>query len=207
MTTRFTNRIYGTVILAIILTTIGAKAAELDDPRTTVMLPANIAAKFMAEMRSHMANLDDLVAALAEGDFAAAARVADIHMTFGHRRWAQMAERGASDKEIAAAKKDFKQMRGSRSGKPGQARGKGVARGKGMRRGKGMGHGFGRFMPEEFRAMGTSFHEAADAFAKAARAAASPPTSKDYSAVLEELGGVTAACRSCHDAFRITAGK
>lgn len=71
----------------------------------------------------------------------------------------------------------------------------------------GMGRGFGRFMPEEFRAIGASFHEAADAFATAARAAASPPTSKDYSTILQELGGVTAACRSCHDDFRIKVGK
>ncbi len=201
MITLFASRICGTIILAIVLTTVGARAAGQDDPRTAVTLPPDIAAKFMTEMRSHMANLDDLVAALAEGDFAEAARVADIHMTFGHRRWAQMAERGASDKEIAAAKKDFKQMRGSRSGKPGEGRGKQ------MGRGKGMGHGFGRFMPEAFRAMGASFHEAADAFAKAARTAETPPTFKDYSAVLTELGAVTAACRSCHDAFRITVGK
>ncbi len=48
-----------------------------------------MAAAFLAEMRIHMAILDDVVAALAEADFKTATKNAHMHMTQGHRRWAR----------------------------------------------------------------------------------------------------------------------
>ncbi len=190
-----TKRPFRAILLAAVLSMAGFQAGAEDDQRTAVTLPGDVAADFLAEMRTHLANLDDMVAALAADDFKAAARVAEMHMTFGHRRWKRMAESGASDQEIAAAKQRFKQMRESGSARPG--------RGMGM----GMGRGFGRFMPDDFRAMGAAFHEAAESFATAAKAASSPPSPKDYKAVLDALGTVTAACRGCHDAFRIEVAK
>ncbi len=165
-----------------------------DDPRTEIALPADVAAGFLAEMRTHMANLDDIVAALAEGDFRGAATIADINMTFGHHRWKTMAANGATEAEIAAVKDLIAKMQA----------GKGMPPGSGMRLGgMGMGPGFGRYMPEDFRAMGMTFHEAADGFAKKARSVPTPASAADYAAVLESLQELTGACRGCHDAFRV----
>ena len=177
--------------MAFVLLAAQGRVSADEDPRTPVSLPPDVMARFLAEMRSHMVHLDDLVTALAEEDFAQAARIADIHMTFGHHRWAAMAEAGASDAEIAAAKARFKQRRASQGGGHGG--------------GMGMGPGFGRHMPEDFRAMGAMFHEAAEAFAETARSVAAPVTPADYRAVLAALQEVTVACRSCHDAFRVEA--
>ena len=164
-------------------------ASADEDLRMTVSLPADVRDGFLAEMRTHMANLDDIIGALAEDDFEGAARIVDINMSPGHRRWAKMAEEGASDEEIAAARAEFAQKHGSGGGR----------RGGGM----GMGPGFGRFMPEDFRFMGASFHEATASFAETARSVATPASPEDYRAVFDALQGVTTACRACHDAFRI----
>ncbi len=182
--------------MAFVLLAAQGRVSADEDPRTPVSLPPDVMARFLAEMRSHMVHLDDLVTALAEEDFAQAARIADIHMTFGHHRWAAMAEAGASDAEIAAAKARFKERREAQGGQQG-----GGMHGGGM----GMGPGFGRHMPEDFRAMGAMFHEAAESFAATARSVATPAAPADYRAVLAALQQVTTACRSCHDAFRVEA--
>lgn len=113
-----------------------------------------------------------------------------------------MADAGATEEEIAAAKERF--------GKPGTSRGMGQGMGRGtgqgMGAGRGAGMGFGRYMPESFRAMGLAFHEAAQDFAVAARSVANPPTSGDYQAVLDALWNVTLNCRACHDSFRVEGG-
>lgn len=183
------------------------QASAAEDPRTAITLPADTAADFLAEMRVHMANLDDIVAALAENDFKQAARIAELRMTMGHHRWAAMEERGATDAEIAAARENFKkryathraQMRSGQGME--QGTGQGMGRGAGM--GAGMGPGIGRFMPEDFWAMGNSFHEAAEVFAETAKSVSAPAKPYDYTEVLEQLQEVTAACRACHDAFRV----
>ena len=100
-----------------------------------------------------------------------------------------MADDGASDEEIAAARAEFAKKHGSGGGR----------RGGGM----GMGPGFGRHMPEDFRFMGASFHEATASFAETVRSVATPASPEDYRAVFDALQGVTTSCRACHDAFRI----
>ena len=152
--------------------------------RQAVTLPPEIKDSFLSEMRGHMGNLDDILLALAEGDFKSAADIADITMDFGHRVWESMAAQGMSSEEILAMKKT---MRGTR--RDGQ--------------GSGQGRGFGRFMPEEFRTMGQGFHEAAAEFAVKVRAIGPNPSVADYQIALEHLEQITAACRGCHDAFRI----
>ena len=186
----------GLCVLVLALGVVAARSqvSAEDDPRLAVPLPPEVGAALRAEMRTHMANLDDIIAALADDDFTEAARVADIHMTFGHHRWIQMAESGATVEEIAAAKARFKQMRGSGGDRLG-----GGHRGGGM----GMGPGIGRHMPEDFRAMGASFHEAAEAFAETARSVATPPSPADYRAVFGALQEITTTCRAWPDAFRI----
>ncbi|TQV77847.1 cytochrome c [Denitrobaculum tricleocarpae] len=183
-----------------------APVSAEEDPRAAVQLPADVAAAFLAEMRTHMANLDDVMAALAEEDFEAAASIAELQMTQGHHRWASMAKQGASEEEIAAAKERFKARRAARDGQMGDGQmgaGGGQGQGKGMGGGMAMGPGFGRYMPEDFRAMGDVFHEAAESFAATARNAASPATPEDYRALLEGLQEITMACRACHDAYKV----
>lgn len=192
-------RVLGAALLASCLIAAQNRASAEEDVRTAISLPADVRVAFLAEMRTHMVNLDNVVAALAEDDFKQAAWIADIHMTFGHRRWEKMVEDGATEEEIAAAKARFKDMRGSQSGQGGG--------GMGMGMGMGMGPGIGRFMPEDFRTMGAMFHEAAEAFAETTRSVSTPATPADYRAVLEALQEVTAACRACHDAFRVEAPK
>jgi cytochrome c556 len=51
------------------------RAAEAD-PRTPIRLPADMRVAFLAEMRTHMDSLDDIIAAIAGADFKAAAKVA-----------------------------------------------------------------------------------------------------------------------------------
>ena len=176
-----------TSMVAILIGVSAGPALAEEDPRTAVALPSEVEARFLAEMRTHLAHLDDIVAALAEDDFRQAARIADLHMTMGHHRWARMAEAGASDEEIAAAKARFKEQHAAGSGQAGM----------------GMGGGFGRYMPEDFRAMGAVFHDAAESFAETTRTVATPVSAEDYRAVLAGLQEVTTACRGCHDAFRI----
>ncbi len=175
------------------------QAAAEEDSRTAIALPSEVEARFLAEMRTHLAHLDDIVAALAEDDFQQAARIAELHMTMGHRRWAKMAAAGASDEEIAAAKARFKERHAAGSGRTGS--------GMGMGMGMGMGGGFGRYMPEDFRAMGAVFHDAAETFAETARSVATPVSAEDYRAVIAGLQEVTTACRGCHDAFRVEAAR
>ncbi len=167
------------------LPVIGGASAIAADDRTPVTLPPEIKARFLAEMRGHMGNLDDILSALAEGNFNEAADVAAIHMDFGHSVWGGMMEEGMSADQAIQMKEMMR------------------SQGMGMGQGQGMGKGMGRFMPEDFRAMGGSFHEAAAVFATRARAAAARPTVKDYRETTEALQEVTAACRGCHEVFRV----
>lgn len=61
----------------------------------------------------------------------------------------------------------------------------------------------GRFAPPEFRAMGQAMHMAAGDVAKAAEAAANPPTAADWVSVTSAVSTLTAACAGCHGAFRV----
>lgn len=61
----------------------------------------------------------------------------------------------------------------------------------------------GQHVPAEFRMLGRAMHEAGEAFAQAAAAAATPPTAADYKAVVGALSTLTARCAGCHGAFRL----
>jgi hypothetical protein len=178
--------VIGTCVASLIMFTAPVQAEDL---RQAVTLPENIKANFLAEMRGHMGNLDDILTALSENDFKEAADIADIKMDFGHMMWQGMSEQGMSPEQIMAMKKKMKGM--------------GRMHGQGAGQGQGAGAGMGRFMPEDFRAMGQGFHQAASEFAIKARAAGSKPSAQDFGIVLGALEEVTAVCRGCHDAFRI----
>ena len=57
--------------------------AAAEDPRAPVKLPPDVRAAFMEEMRHHMDSLDDVIAALAAADFAAAAKGARTELAIG----------------------------------------------------------------------------------------------------------------------------
>jgi len=174
------SRFVGMAALAV-LTAVPFAAWAEEDTREAIVLPDQVKEQFRAEMREDMARLDEIIAALAEGAFGEAADVADINLTLGHKMWRRMAAEGATMKEIVAAREEMRQQ--------------------GML-GKGL-HGIGRFMPEHFRAMGVTMHEAAEEFATNARKAAKPPTAEDYARVLENLQAMTGVCRACHETFRV----
>ncbi len=184
-------------ILALSLGLVFGSAAAQDDMRETITLPPEVKQQFMAEMRAHMGSLDDIMLTLADGDFKGAAQIAEIHMDFGHSLWEAMAAEGKTDEEIAAAKARFRGAGG------GQGRGQAMVHGEGQGMGAGRGMGLGRFMPEDFRAMGIVFHDAASNFAAIARATGPEPSVEDYQAVITALQEVTTACRGCHDVYRI----
>jgi len=175
------SRVVGVGAFAALIALMPVAAWAEEDTRETIELPDQVKEEFRAEMREDMARLDEIVAALAEGAFGQAADIADINLTLGHKLWRNMANQGATIKEIVAAREKM--------------------RGQGML-GKGL-HGVGRFMPEHFRAMGVTMHEAAEAFATAARQAAHPPVAEDYVRVLEKLQEMTGVCRACHETFRV----
>ena len=57
--------------------------AAAEDPRAPVKLPPDVRAAFMEEMRHHMDSLDDVIAALAAADFAAATKAARTELAIG----------------------------------------------------------------------------------------------------------------------------
>ena len=159
----------------------------LADDRLPVTLPPDVREAFRAEMRDHMESLDDVLAALAEGDFAGAADVAELRMDFGNRLWGAMLEQGLSPEQVRA----LRDQRQAQGWQPGQGAG------------TGMGGGFGRYLPADSRAMGMPMHEAAQAFGATARAVVPPADAEAYARVLADLQFVTSTCRSCHATFRV----
>ncbi len=171
---------------AVLVLAIPARAQPGDD-RMVVEVPPMIADEIRAEMRQHMATLDDVMGALAAGAFAEAAEIAATRMDFGHRMWERMQAQGANPEEIQARRERMREL----GWEPGQGMGRTGGRGP------------GRFLPEDFRAMGQVFHEAAQEFAATARGVGDPPTAEDYARVVGALQFVTSTCRSCHATWRL----
>jgi cytochrome c556 len=77
------ERIYWCIALGVLVVFLMATAAAAEDPRTPVKLPPDVRSAFMEEMRHHMDSLDDVIAALAAADFAAAAKAARTELAIG----------------------------------------------------------------------------------------------------------------------------
>lgn len=172
--------------LALLLPLLFAAPAQADD-RLLITLPAALREEFRAEMRDHMESLDDLLVALAAGDVQQAAIIAELRMDFGNRRNAMLLDSGLTPEHVRA----IRERRLAQGWQPGQ----------GM--GGGLGGGFAAYVPDEFRAMGVTMHEAARTFAASARAVTTPADADAYARVLADLQFVTSTCRSCHATFRI----
>ncbi len=179
---------------ALALTAVLAHARPAEDPRRVIELPPRVAAELRAEMRDHMDTLDDLVGAVAFGEFDRAATIAETRMRMGHRLDERLAAAGYSEAEIEA----FREALRAEGWEPGRGFG-GAGPGSGIAGAMGP----GRYVPDDFRAMGMSFHAAAGEFAATARAVGETPTVADYENVLSALNFVTSTCRSCHATFRL----
>lgn len=201
MPRRFRRTFLVCTALALCIGSAPAGAQQFEDPRTVITLPAPIAEAFRAEMRGHMRSLDDVLYELADGNYDAAANIADVHWDFGHRVWQALEEQGLSLEEIAQRKAE---MRAAMEA-AGMPMGPGQGASPGMGAGMGQGMGFGRFMPDAFRSMGQGFHAAGQRFAKQARAMGDSPDAAAVTALLSNLQEVTGYCRACHDTFRIVA--
>jgi len=166
-----------------------SQVAAMDD-REILKVPSDIQNRLLTNMRTQFANLDDVLYALGEGDFQAAADIAELRMTMGHSRWQQMIEQGKSMEEIAAERKRFLELDMEERRK---LETEGVQHGQGL----------GRFMPADFRGMGQAFHAAADELARILRETPETPSAENYRQAFAALEEVTAACHACHETYRV----
>lgn len=183
-----------TLIQAICIATIATASAFADD-RQVIKVPSEIKAMFLEEMRSHLDNLNEITLAIASGDFKGAAYVAETKMTFGHGMRTLMLDQGLTPEQIDAIMESMRQQNGGTMG-----RGKGMGKGMG---GGGQGMGMGRYMPDEVRQLGQTFHEAAANFAKVAKSVSSPATAEDYQNVFNALSETIDVCSACHSSYRV----
>lgn len=79
---RFTMFSLAAMVLAVLAQARTLAAAEAD-PRTAIVLPADLRPAFLAHMRHHMDALDDIIAGLAAADFKGAAAVARTELVPG----------------------------------------------------------------------------------------------------------------------------
>ena len=183
----------GVAILAVLLAAVAlpAPVARADeDTRELVELSPDIRDRFLAEMRLDLTNLNDVIAAIAAGDYEDAARIAERRMGLAYRRIERMEQRGASDAEIAAAIKEIRAMaeeHGTDMPMPGHGRGMGL----------------GRFIPEDLGALGMTFHSTAYPLADAARAVGVTPSGENFQKLLSALGDMTVSCVGCHEVYRV----
>ena len=167
------------------------------DERQLIDIPPSSQAALLTEMRSLVDNLDEMLSALADGDFDEVSRIADFKMGFGHARWQKLLDEGMSPEDV---QKQVNQMRSKR----GTGQGHGQGQGKGHGGGGGIfGQGVGRLMPQEVRAMGQQMHVAAGEVSIAAQKAGDSPTVEDYQTVLSNIQEMTAMCSACHSSFKI----
>lgn len=163
-----------------------------EDQRTLIEIAPESQTLMLTEMRVLLENVDDLLAALSEGEFKEVAKIADYKLGFGHAQFEKMFEDGVPEAEIEAKRVKMMERR---------ANGQGSGHGKGG--GSIFGQGVGRLMPQEVRAMGQQLHAAAGDVSIAAKNAGATPSVDDYKAVLEAVQLMTSTCRACHASFKI----
>ncbi len=174
--------VFGSYVLALLFY---APAAMAEDGRELVALPGPVKERFLTEMRSNLVKLEDMLAALGEGDFTEVANIADLKMGFGHGQMEQMEKAGKNTQQMLARKKEMRAL------------------GHGSGHGKNQGQGMGRYMPEAFRLMGQNMHQTSEDLALEARRVGQTPTVKDYQTVIRALEDVSSACTSCHEVYRV----
>ena len=82
-------------------------SSSAQDDRELIELAPELQDRLLAEMRQLTYDLDELVAALAEGDFEGVRKIAVLKLGFGHMRALQMLDAGQSEDEVVATMEPF----------------------------------------------------------------------------------------------------
>jgi len=173
-----------------------AASVRAEDERMLIKVDETLKAEVLKEMRDLTERLDEVLAALATGNFKQVARLAEIHLGFGHKKLEAMLAAGANEAQIQSRRARMKQNRAAREKAGISWHGKGGTI-------FGLSPGLGHRLPEDFWLMGQSMHGMAGELALAARAAGETPQVKDFKAVIEKLQEMTTTCVGCHAAYRI----
>lgn len=154
------------------------KRATKHETRQTLYLPAKIRSHFLAGMRQHLAEISDIQAALANGEFEQAAQIAQNRLGLNAPGSAACRMDSMADQRTGqAAINTFPRI----ASQPGRDA------------------GIAPYMPKAMHEVGVKMHQAADHFAEISRASAA---TKNYPAALSALNAVTTQCIACHAQFR-----
>lgn len=155
-----------------------AKPAIKHETRQTLYLPANLRSRFLAGMRQHLAQISEIQAALANGEFEHAAQIAQNRLGLNAPgSTACRMDSMADQKTGAAAISAFPRIASH----------------------LGDDTGIAPYMPKAMHDVGLKMHQAADHFAEVSRASAA---TKDFPATLSALNAVTTQCIACHAQFK-----
>ena len=129
-----------TVFATAIFTAISVSSPALSDERQMIDIPLSSQTALLKEMRSLVDNLDEVLLALSDGDFAEVSRIADFKLGFGHARWQKLLKGGMSPDDVQTQVNKMRKNRASGSGGQGHGGGGGM-----------FGQGVGRLLPQEVR--------------------------------------------------------
>ncbi len=148
------------------------------ETRQLLRLPPKVRVRFLAGMRQHLAEISDIQAALAQGEFDRAAQIAEDRLGLGAPDSAPCRMDSMADAKTGKSAAEAFPRIASRLG----------------------GGGIAPYMPKAMHDVGVRMHQAADHFAKVSRASAA---AKDYPAALSALNAVTTQCIACHAQFGV----
>jgi len=198
-----------------------AQDAAQDDGRTLVKMDPQMQQQFLAMMRGFLDSVDDMMSALAEGDFKEVARVAGEDLGPAHELMNKLRAAKVPDEKIAEIRKLVRERMAKmleEGGDPGwmhmgmgrivmQVLGgpvPGMQMGMGKRKPGAQGFGgFGQVMPPEMHQMGMQMHLISSSIADAAAAVGEKPTAEDYRKVVGAISELTGQCRACHAAWKL----
>ncbi|NQV56530.1 MAG: hypothetical protein HQ503_11780 [Rhodospirillales bacterium] len=152
-----------------------------------MVLPEKARMEFVIEMQSHLVGFDEILSAIAEGDFKEAARIAENHLNFGRNIWVEMAARGLSREKISGMRKRYRAMNPAEKQK--------------LRNEMGV-RGNER-LPSSFNSSIQLFYGATGDFAELAKNVGDEPTPDDYEKLFAALQQITSVCRGCHTAYQL----
>ncbi len=209
--------------LALATVTGGAYAqnATEDDGRTLVKMDPQMEQQFLAMMRGFLESVDDMMSALAEGDFKEVARVAGEDLGPAHELMRKLHDAKVPQEKIDRIRKLVRERMAKMVEEGGDEQQMHMGMGRivmqvlggpvpGMQMGGGMKKpgaqgfgGFGQAMPPEMHQMGMQMHLISSSIADVAAAVGDKPTAEDYRKVVGAIGELTGQCRACHAAWKL----
>ncbi len=212
----------GFLALATATGAVHAQNAAQDDGRTLVKMDPQMQQRFLAMMRGFLESVDDMMSALAEGDFKEVARVAGEDLGPAHELMGKLRAAKVPDEKIAEIRKLVRERMAKmveQGGGDAQNMHMGMGRivmqvlggpvpgmqmGMGRKKpGAGGFGGFGQVMPPEMHQMGMQMHLISGNIADVAAAVGDKPTAEDYRKVIGAIGELTGQCRACHAAWKL----